>query len=157
MLQRVSWQPLKSAICIPMAPQWRLHTDTPPPYINLLSSNDAAVVRWYFPRYLPGSRTAAAHDNALNCLQSDQQMTASGSSSRCSRHNRSLMPRSRRKHLSDPDDGAAEHLMLSKLGCTGCLNVSRWRASSAQGGVTPPNSPHPPPPAARLQCTKLVR
>lgn len=31
MLQRVSWQPLKSAICIPMAPQWRLHTKRQPP------------------------------------------------------------------------------------------------------------------------------
>lgn len=57
------------------------------------------------PRYLPGGRTVAAHDNALNCLQSDQQMTASGSSSRCSRRNRSSIPRGRRKHLSDPRRG----------------------------------------------------
>lgn len=136
-----------------MTPLWRLNTKRHPPYINLLRSNDALVVRWYFPRCLPGGRIAAAHDNALNCLQSDQQMTTSGSSWRCSRRNRSLMPRSRRKHLSR----APKHRILSKLGYIGCPNVSRWRASSAQGGVTPTKSPHPPPPAARLRCTKLVR
>lgn len=35
--------------------------------------------------YLPGGRTAATHDNALNCVQSDQQMTTTRGflSSRC--------------------------------------------------------------------------
>lgn len=55
----------------------------------------------FSPRFLPGSRAAAAHDNSLNCLQSDQQMPASGRSSR--RRRRSSIPRP--KHRPDPSTG----------------------------------------------------
>lgn len=63
---------------------------------------------------LPGSQTAA-HRNALNYLQSHQQMTPRGLSSCCSSCTRSLMPHSRRKHppnSSIRSPAQTHHLLL---------------------------------------------
>lgn len=101
--------------------------------MHLLGSNDANALCCAFLRYLPGCRPAADHGNVLNCLQYDQQMTARDSSSCCDSCSRSLVPHSRRVHLSELGNRSpaqTHHLLLSKLGYIGCPNVSRWQASS---------------------------
>lgn len=105
------------SICIPIAPYLhRMNTakyqEPPALYMHLHCSNDARVVITLLhsdSRYLPGSRTAAAHHNAVNCLQSDQQMMARGLSSCCRVCRAALMHHSRRKHLPGPSITSRAH------------------------------------------------
>lgn len=132
MLQRVCRRTLKPAI--PYGGSWwRLRTRPTPSRVRLCS-----------PRFLPGSRAAAAHDNSLNCLQSDQQMPASGRCSRCSRRSRSSGPRP--KHLPDPEHS--------------CCTSANWVTQAvrmAPGGERQHKAvSHPhldPPPAARRRSS----
>lgn len=101
--------------------------------------SSAPLARLRFLRFhLPGGRTAATHHNALSCVQSDQQMSASGGFLVPPRSSRALIT-PRRKHDSSgsPSTRSADapFVALAKLGCIGCPNVSRWRASSSRGGV----------------------
>lgn len=133
MRHRVSWQPLESAsayqqlhTCLPRTP--RKYQE--PILLCMCSFTALTMLLWsLFPphsdsRYLPGSRTASAHHNALNCFQSDQQMTARGSSS-CYRVCRAaLVPPSRRKHLPNSS--------ITRRAHTHHLLLGIWVAQAAQ-------------------------
>lgn len=98
-------------------------------------------------RHLPGSRTAAAHHNALNCLQSDKQRTARGSSSCQTVCRAALTPHGRRERFPNSCVTSREHTHHLLLGiwehrlpdCLPMLGVI-----SARRCHTPP-SPSPSP------------
>lgn len=142
---------------IPASHKHRGNAESPPAlHVHLRSSGDARVVVFVSPhgdsRHLPAGRTAAAHDNALNCLQSDQQMTPRGSSPRRSLRSGSLMPRSRRKHLPNSSirSPAQTHHLLLGIWVTRAVQMSPDGERHQRKAVShPPLAPLPP--AAEIQ------
>lgn len=152
MLQRVS-------ICIPIAPYLdRMNnTGSPPPRCAFRALK--MLVLWLHAlrhsRYLPGIRTAA-HDKALNCPQSNQQMTPGGSSSSHRGCRAALAPRSSRKRPTNSNltSSAHPHHLLLRMWVTRAARMSP-DARRHQGKAVSHTAPPPPPRTAARQSSRF--